>query len=128
MIFFNVLQMIECIFQVAQMFGYNDEKQEFIVEHNGILLSMLVPWSMKQEKCFDLIVEICEVIQKDMALTLENAFLPIFLQLNLHENDDIKKKGMDFILSNQDHTLYGLLKLDIQVFKKLHKPKLINVQ
>lgn len=97
------------------MFGYSEDKQDFIVEHNGIILAMLVPWSMKQEKCLDLIVEICEIIQKDMATTLSNAFLPIYLHLHLHETEDIKKKGMDFLLQNVDNTLYVLLKSDIKV-------------
>lgn len=102
--------------QVGQMFGYTEEnKQDFIVEHNGIILAMLVPWSIKHEKSLDLIVEICDVIQKDMATTLSNAFLPIYLHLHLHESEDIKTKGMDFLLSNADNTLYGLLKSDIKV-------------
>lgn len=88
------------------MFGYFEEKQEFINEHSGILIALLVSWSMKQEKCFDLIVEISEILQKDMALTLEGAFFPIYLQLNLYDNNDIKKKGMDFLLSNVGRPLY----------------------
>lgn len=99
------------------MFGYtNENKQDFIVEHNGIILAMLMPWLMKHEKCLDLIVEICEVIQKDMPTTLSNAFLPIYLHLNLHESEDTKLKGMDFVLSNVENSLYGLLKSDIKVF------------
>lgn len=69
--------------QVSQLFGYTDEKQDFIVEYNGIILAMLVPWFIKQAKCIDLIVEICDIIQKDMASTLSNAFLPIYLHMYL---------------------------------------------
>lgn len=97
------------------MFGYSDEKQDFIVEHNGIILAMLVPWTMKKEKCFDLVVEICEIIQKDMLTMLTNAFLPIYLHLHLYETEDIRRKGMEFLLANTDNTLYGLLKSDIKV-------------
>lgn len=97
------------------MFGYTDDKQDFIVEHNGIILAMLVPWSIKKEKCFDLIGEICDIIQKDMPSTLGNAFLPIYLHLNLYECEDIRKKGMEFLLQSADNTLYGLLKSDIKV-------------
>lgn len=102
--------------QVSQLFGYADEKQSFITEHSGIILAMLVPWYTKQEKCIDLIVEICDIIQKDLASTLGNAFLPIYLHLHLYESEDIRKKGMDFLLQNADNTLYGLLKSDIKVF------------
>lgn len=98
------------------MFGYTEEnKQDFIVEHNGIILAMLVPWSMKHEKSFDLIMEICDVIQKDMATTLNNAFLPIYLHLHLHESEEIRTKGMEFLLSHTENTLYSLLKFDIKV-------------
>lgn len=69
--------------QVSQLFGYTDEKQDFVVEHNGIILAMLVPWYIKQAKCIDLIGEICDIIQKDMASTLSNAFLPIYLHMFL---------------------------------------------
>lgn len=98
------------------MFGYTDDKQDFIVEHSGIILAMLVPWSIKQEKCFDLIVEISDIIQKDMPSTLGNAFLPIYLHLHLYESEDIRRKGMDFLLQSADSSLYGLLKSDIKVF------------
>lgn len=97
------------------MFGYTDDKQDFIVEHNGIILAMLVPWAIKHEKCLDLIIEICDIIQKDMPSTLGNAFLPIYLHLDLYESDDIRKKGMEFLLQNADSSLYGLLKSDIKV-------------
>lgn len=97
------------------MFGYTDEKQDFIVEHNGIILAMLVPWTIKKEKCFDLIVEICEIVQKDMATMLTNAFLPIYLRLHLYETEEIRDKGMEFVLANAENTLYGLLKSDIKV-------------
>lgn len=76
---------------------------------------MLVPWTMKQDKCFELVEEICEIIQKDMATMLTNAFLPIYSHLNLYENEDIRNKGMEFLLQNAENTLYGLLKSDIKV-------------
>lgn len=104
--------------QVSQLFGYTDDKQDFIIEHNGTILAMLVPWYIKQEKCIDLIVEICEVMQKDMASTLGNAFLPIYLHLHLYENESIREKGMEFILQNAENSLYGLLKSDIKVCEK----------
>lgn len=106
------------------MFGYSDEKQDFIVEHCGTILAMLVPWTMKKEKCIDLVVEICEIIQKDMPTTLTNAFLPIYLHLHLYENEDIRKKGMEFVLANAENTLYGLLKSDIKVSKFSIQPVL----
>lgn len=97
------------------MFGYTDDKQDFIAEHNGIILAMLVSWLIKHDSCFDLIIEISEIIQKDLPSTLTNAFLPIYLHLHLHENEDIRKKGMEFLLQNADNSLYGLLKSDIKV-------------
>lgn len=100
------------------MFGYTDDKQDFIVEHHGIILAMLIPWLMKQDKCLDLIVEICEIIQKDMPSTLVSAFLPIYLHLHLHETEDIRKKAMEFVLQNADSSLFGLLKSDIKVIIK----------
>lgn len=103
------------------MFGYtNENKQDFIVEHNMTILAMLVPWSMKHEKCLDLIVEICDIIQKDLSTTLNNAFLPIYLHLNLHESEDTKTKGMDFLISNADNSLYDLLKFDVKVLNKYY--------
>lgn len=112
------------------MFGYSEDKQEFIVEHSGVILAMLVPWSIKQDKCLNMIIEICEIIQKDMASTLSNAFLPIYLQLHLHENEEIKKKGMDFLLQNVDNSLYFLLKSDIKVRMQLcsHSNVINNVR
>lgn len=103
------------------MFGYSDEKQDFIVEHYGTILAMLVPWTMKKEQCIDLIVEICEISQKDMATTLTNAFLPIYLHLYLYESEDICKKGMEFVLANAENSFYGLLKSDIKVSKCSNK-------
>lgn len=103
------------------MFGYPEDKQEFIVEHSGIILAMLVPWSIKQDKCLNMIIEICEIIQKDMSSTLSNAFLPIYLHLHLHESEEIKKKGMDFLLQNVDNSLYFLLKSDIKVRMQRYK-------
>lgn len=97
------------------MFGYADDKPDFIVEHSGIILAMLVTWSMKQEACLKLIVEIYEILQTDLASLLSNSFLPIYLHLHLHENEVIRKKGMDFLLQNADSSLYDLLKLDIKV-------------
>lgn len=76
---------------------------------------MLVPWSIKQEKCYELIAEICDIIQKDMPSTLGNAFLPIYLHLHLYESEDIRHKGMEFLLQSADNSLYGLLKSDIKV-------------
>lgn len=76
---------------------------------------MLVPWSIKHEKCSELIVEISDIIQKDMPSTLSNAFLPIYLHLHLYEPEDIRKKGMDIVLQSADNSLYGLLKSDIKV-------------
>lgn len=97
------------------MFGYADEKPDFIVEHSSIILAMLVPWTMKKDKCLHLVVEICEIIQKDMATTLSSAFLPIYLHLNLYENEEIQKKGMEFLLQNAENSLYDLLKSDVTV-------------
>lgn len=101
------------------MFGYTDEKQDFIVEHNVIILAMFIPWSIKKDKCIDLIVEICEIVQKDMATMLTNAFLPTYLHLHLYESEDVRKKGMEFLLQNTELSLYDLLKSDIKVSNSL---------
>lgn len=97
------------------MFGYFDDKQEFITEYSGIILAMLVPWSIKYEKCQDLFVEMSEIVQTDLASTLSSAFLPIYLHLHLQENEITRKKGMEFLLQNSDMSLYSLLKSDIKV-------------
>ncbi|XP_031618116.1 serine/threonine-protein kinase ATR [Contarinia nasturtii] len=99
---------------IGQMFGYTDDKQDFIVEHSVIILALLVPWYIKQEKCIDLIVEISEIIQKNVASTLNDSFLSIYLHLHLYENDDVREKAMEFVLHNTDNTLYELLRFDIK--------------
>lgn len=101
------------------MFGYTDEKQDFIVEHSGIILAMLVSWTMKKDKCLELVEEIREISQKDMPTMLTNAFLPIYSHLHLYENEDVRNKGMEFLLQNAENTLYGLLKSDIKVSRIL---------
>lgn len=100
------------------MFGYTDDKQDFIVEYSATILAMLIPWLMKEDKCVDLIVEISEIVQKDLVSTLSDAFLPIYLHLYLHESEDTRKKAMDFVLQNVDNTLHGLLRQDVKVIIK----------
>lgn len=108
------------------MFGFTDERQDFIIEYNGIILAMLIPWCIKKDKCFDLVVEINEIIQKDMATMLTNAFLPIYLHLHLYESEDVRKKGMEFLLQNADNSLYGLFKSDIKV-SSFQQKKIISL-
>lgn len=36
------------------MFGYKDTK-DFVSEHCGTMLVMLIPWAIKNEKCFGLL-------------------------------------------------------------------------
>lgn len=100
---------------MSQLFGYSDEKQ-FITEHYGTILATLIPWSMKNKKCIGLIDEICDIIQKDVASTLSSSFLTIYSHLYLQETAEINNKGMDFILSKTDNSLYHLLKSDTKVW------------
>lgn len=98
------------------MFGYSDQNQDFIVEYNGIILAFLVSWTMKSEKCGDLVAEIAEIMQIDMVNMFKNAFLPIYLHLHLNtEEEEIRQKGMELLLKNAESTLYALLKLDYEV-------------
>lgn len=109
------------ILQISQLFGYGDEKQ-FINEHYGTILATLIPWSIKHDKCFGLIDEICDIIQKDMSTTLCSSFLSIYSHLYLHESAETNNKGMDFILNKTEHSLYHLLKSDTKViFHRFNK-------
>lgn len=103
------------LFQISQMFGHANE-MDFISEHHGILLAMLIPWAMKNNKCIDMIEEICDTVQKDLPTVLCSSFLSIYPHLYLNETAEINNKSMQFIVQSTDNSLYHLLKSDTKVF------------
>lgn len=89
--------------------------QDFIIEHTGIILAMIIPWIIRKPKCDGLLDEISTIIQKDVNTMLSNAVLQIYLHSFLNENEDVQKSIQKFLLAKTEITLYDLLKLDINV-------------
>lgn len=98
------------------MFGYVDDyKLDFIVENCGPMIAMLIPFVIKHEKCLPLIVEICDIVQKDLRSTISSSFLSIYTNLYVNEEADVSEKGMNFLVQKSNLPLKVLLRSDIKV-------------
>lgn len=82
---------------------------------------MIIPWSIRHEKCLGLIEEICDIVQKDLSSTICSSFLSIYTYLYLNESTEMNNKCMNFIIQNTGNSLYHLLKSDIKVMDTLHE-------
>lgn len=107
------------------MFGYVDDyKLDFIVDNCGIMIAMLVPFVIKNEKCLQLIEEISDIVQKDLTSTIATSFLSIYTNLHLNETTDVSEKCIQFLMAKTDRSLNILLKSDIKVFHTLNSNRI----
>lgn len=111
--------------QISHMFGYVDDyKLDFIVDNCGIMIAMLVPFVIKNEKCLQLIEEISDIVQKDLTSTIATSFLSIYTNLHLNETTDVSEKCIQFLMAKTDRSLNILLKSDIKVFHTLNSNRI----
>lgn len=100
------------------MFGYVDKyRLDFIVENCDIMIAMLIPFTIVHPKCQQLIEEICDIVQKDLSLTIRINFLSIYIHVYLNETADVHQKCMKFLTENTRLSLNLLLKSNIKVFQ-----------
>lgn len=63
----------------------------------------------------ELIEEVCDIVQKDLATAISSSFLSIYIHLYLNNSTEENSKCMDFIIQNTGSSLYLLLKSDVKV-------------
>lgn len=101
---------------MSQLLGYCEQKSQFIREHYGIIVAMLIRPMVEYQKCFGLLQEIGAALQKDVSATISNSFLTIYAHLHLRESPEMLEKCMDFVIGQSGSTLTHLLKSDVKVF------------
>lgn len=107
------------------MFGYIDDcKFDFIVDNCGIMIAMLVPFVIKNEKCLQLIEEISDIVQKDLTSTIATSFPSIYTNLYLNETAEVSEECIKFLVRKTNRSLNILLKSDIKVFHTLNSNRI----
>lgn len=87
----------------------------FIKENYDMFVAMIIPIILNQQKCFDLLEQICLIIRKDLPTMIQKSFLTIYIYLHLHETPDVIKNCLDFTVEQTGYTIKKLLKVDHKV-------------